>query len=198
MAPRSGSTAHERRVPWKPTREQVAAARGATVPDVLAPGLDVLFVGINPGLYSGAVGHHFARPGNRFWKALHASGFTDRVVSPFDERDLLELGIGVSNIVARATATADELSRDELRAGARELERRVRRMRPRIVAFLGIGAYRAAFERPKAELGAQDETFGGALVWVLPNPSGLNASYQVPALAAWFGKLRDAVREGHP
>jgi TDG/mug DNA glycosylase family protein len=165
------------------------------VPDVLAPGLDVLFVGINPGLYSGAVGHHFARPGNRFWKALHASGFTDRVLSPFDERDLLKLGVGVTNIVDSATATADELSRAELRAGTHALERRVRRARPRVVAFLGISAYRAAFGRPKAQLGPQDEPFGGARVWVLPNPSGLNASYQVPALAAWLGKLRQAVRD---
>lgn len=198
MARRSGPTPRRRGAPWKPTREQLAAARGARVPDVLAPGLDVLFVGINPGLYSGAVGHHFARPGNRFWKALHASGFTDRVYSPFDERDLLTLGIGVTNIVAGATATADELSRDELRAGTLALERRVRRVRPRVVAFLGIGAYRAAFERPKANLGPQDEAFGGARVWVLPNPSGLNASYQVPALAAWLGKLRDAVRGDLP
>jgi TDG/mug DNA glycosylase family protein len=191
----TASTARERSVPWKPTREQIAAARGATVPDVLAPGLDVLFVGINPGLYSGAVGHHFARPGNRFWKALHASGFTGSVVSPFDEQRLLERGIGITNIVERSTATADELSRDELRAGARALERRVRRAQPRVVAFLGIGAYRAAFDRPKAELGPQDETFGGSRVWVLPNPSGLNASYQVPALAAWFRRLRVAVRD---
>jgi double-stranded uracil-DNA glycosylase len=198
MARRTGSAAHQREASWKPTREQLAAARGATVPDVLAPGLDVLFVGINPGLYSGAVGHHFARPGNRFWKALHASGFTDRVLSPFDERDLPKLGVGVTNIVDRATATADELSRDELRAGTHALERRVRRAQPRVVAFLGIGAYRAAFGRPKAQLGPQDETFGGARVWVLPNPSGLNASYQVPALAAWLGKLRRAVRDDLP
>jgi TDG/mug DNA glycosylase family protein len=178
---------------WRPTRDQIARARGRTVPDVLEPGLDVVFVGINPGLYSGAVGHHFARPGNRFWKALHASGFTDRVVSPFDERDLLAMRIGVTNIVERATATADELTGDELRAGALSLERRIRRARPRFVAFLGIGGYRAAFERPQAAFGPQVETFGGARVWVLPNPSGLNASYQVPALAAWFGKLRDAL-----
>jgi TDG/mug DNA glycosylase family protein len=198
MPRRRGATAHEQGVPWKPTREQLAAARGATVPDVLASGLDVLFVGINPGLYSGAVGHHFARPGNRFWKALHASGFTDHVFSPFEERDLLTLGIGVTNIVAGATATATELSPGELRAGTLTLERRVRRMRPRVVAFLGIGAYRAAFERPKAELGPQDETFGGARVWLLPNPSGLNASYQVPELAAWLGKLRHSVRDDVP
>src|SRR5919201_3434977 len=179
----------------RPTKEDLEAARGKTIPDVLGPGMRVLFVGINPGLYSGAVGHHFARPGNRFWKALHASGFTDRVLSPFDERDLLKLGVGVTNIVDRATATADELSRDELRAGTHALELRVRRARPSVVAFLGIGAYRAAFGRPKAQLGPQDETFGGDRVWVLPNPSGLNASYQVPALAARLRKLRHAVRD---
>src|ERR671936_834076 len=125
-------------IPWRPSRDQIAAARDALVPDVVAPGLRALFVGINPGLYSGAVGHHFARPGNRFWKALHASGFTDRVLSPFDERDLLKLGVGVTNIVDSATATADELSRDELRAGTHALERRVPRARPRVGALLRL------------------------------------------------------------
>jgi double-stranded uracil-DNA glycosylase len=183
-----------RSVAWRPTPAELQAARDTTVPDVTAPGLDVVFVGINPGLYSGAVGHHFARPGNRFWKALHASGFTERVMSPFDEHELLDRGIGVTNLVARATATADEISADELRAGARVLERRVRRLRPRVVAFLGIGAYRAAFERRKAAFGPQPETFGGARVWVLPNPSGLNASYQLPALTESFGRLRRSIR----
>jgi TDG/mug DNA glycosylase family protein len=178
---------------WTPTRRELEAARGAGLRDVIGPGLDVLFVGINPGLYSGAVGHHFAHPGNRFWKALHAAGFTERLLSAFDERELLERGIGVTNLVNRATASADELDDEELRAGARLLERRVRRMRPRVVAFLGLGAYGKAFGRPTPAAGPQSETFGGGRVWVLPNPSGLNASYQLPDLARWFGRLRDDV-----
>jgi TDG/mug DNA glycosylase family protein len=180
------------RAPWKPTREQIAAARGAVVPDVVAPGLRVLFVGINPGLYSGAVGHHFARPGNRFWKALAAAGFTGRVLSPFEERDLLRVGLGVTNIAERATASADELSREELREGARRLERKVRRLRPGIVAFLGLGAYRTAFERRHAVAGRQDGPLGRSEVWLLPNPSGLNAHHQLDDLARTFRELREA------
>jgi len=176
--------------PWRPTREQLDAARSKTVPDIIAPDLRVLFVGINPGLYSGAVGHHFARPGNRFWKTLHASGFTSRQLSPFEERELLEQGIGITNVVARTTAAAAELSKDELRAGAKTLERKIGRNRPRAVAFLGVGAYRDAFERPRAQIGPQDEQLATARVWVLPNPSGLNANYQLPALTRWFEALR--------
>lgn len=155
-----------------------------------APDLRVLFVGINPGLYSGAVGHHFARPGNRFWKALQLSGFTERILSPFEEDELLEHGIGVTNLVLRATATAAEVGREELRAGARSLERRVGRIRPRIVAFLGVGAYRTAFERPDAAVGPQPESIRGSRIWLLPNPSGLNANYQLPALVGWLRELR--------
>ena len=180
-----------RRAPWRPTREQLAAARGKTVRDVIAPGLRVLFVGINPGLYSGAVGHHFARPGNRFWKTLHAAGFTDEVVSPFDEHVLLSRGIGITNVVRRTTASASELSPEELRAGATALKRKIERYRPRVVAFLGVSAYRTAFEQPHATIGPQPERLAGARVWVLPNPSGLNAHYQLPALANWFRALRE-------
>jgi TDG/mug DNA glycosylase family protein len=180
--------------PWKPTRAQLAAAAGKTVRDVLAPGLGVLFCGINPGLYSAAVGHHFARPGNRFWPALHASGFTPRLLSPFEEAELLALGCGITNIVARSSATADELNEAELRDGGRALRRKLRRARPRFVAFLGIGAYRAAFERPQAALGRQPETVGETGLWVLPNPSGLNAHYRLADLARLFGELRRATR----
>ena len=162
------------------------------MPDLIAPGLRVLFVGINPGLYSGAVRHHFARPGNRFWKVLAAAGFTDGVVSPFDERLLLERRFGITNIVRRTTAAADELSVDELVRGARRLRAKVARHRPRVVAFLGLQAYRVAVGRPRATVGWQPERFGGAVVWVLPNPSGLNAHYQLPALTRLFRELREA------
>jgi TDG/mug DNA glycosylase family protein len=177
---------------WKPTREQIAAAVGRRVPDVIAPGLKVLFCGINPGLYSAAVGHHFARPGNRFWPALHAAGFTDRLLSPFDERDLLPRGYGVTNIVARATAGAAELSVAELVAGARRLVRKLRRYRPAFVAFLGISAYRTAFQSNGAGLGRQPGPLAGSASWVLPNPSGLNAHYQRAGLAHLFAELRRA------
>jgi TDG/mug DNA glycosylase family protein len=184
--------------PWRPSREQLAAAHGSSVPDVVALRLDVLFCGINPGLYSGAVGHHFARPGNRFWKTLCASGFTDRVLSPFDERDLLSLGIGITNLVNRATAGADELSAGELRSGAAILVSKVGRLEPAIVAFLGITAYRTAFGRPAAGVGSQPEIMCGSRVWVLPNPSGLNAHYQLDDLAAAFADLRRTLRGTGP
>jgi TDG/mug DNA glycosylase family protein len=160
------------------------------VPDVIRPDLRVLFVGINPSLYSGAVGHHFARPGNRFWRVLHAAGFTDRVVSPYDERTLLGRRIGVTNLVNRATASADELDADELRRGARRIAAKVRRYRPRVVAFVGMGAFRSAFGRPRATGGRQDEDIAGAEVWVLPNPSGRTAGYQMPALTRAYRELR--------
>ena len=179
--------------PWSPTREQLAAARGRTVPDVLAPGLDVLFCGINPGLYSGAVGHHFARPGNRFWPALHAGGFTERLLSPVEEVLLLERGLGITNLVERATASAAELSSAELREGARRVERKAGRNRPRTVAFLGISAYRIAFDRPDAATGPREERLGESRVWVLPNPSGANAHYRPADLARVFSELRTAL-----
>jgi TDG/mug DNA glycosylase family protein len=178
-----------------PTKAELEAARGRTIPDVLGPDLDVVFVGINPGLWSGAVGHHFARPGNRFWRALHGAGFTDRVLSPLEDTSLLGYGLGVTNLVARTTATADELAADELRDGARRLAERLRPLRPRTVAILGIGAYRTAFRRPKAAPGEQAERLVDARLWVLPNPSGLNAHYQLPDLVEVFGELRRAAPE---
>jgi double-stranded uracil-DNA glycosylase len=182
----------------RPTKAEIAAAENATVPDVIAPGLDVVFCGINPGLYSGAVGHHFARPGNRFWRALHASGFTNRVLSPFEEVELLNFGLGITNLVARATSTADRLTRAELARGGAALPAKLNRYRPRWVAFLGITAYRAAFDRKDAVVGDQQETLGASRVWLLPNPSGLNAHYQVPDLAREFGRLRARSFLVHP
>ena len=179
-----------------PTRAEVAGAAGRTVPDLVAPGLRVLFCGINPGLYSAAAGHHFARPGNRFWPALHAAGFTSRVIRPYEEDLLLDERLGITNLVARATATAAELSIQELRQGRTALERKVRRLRPRCVAVLGIGAYRAAFERPRVAIGRQRESIGRSALWVLPNPSGLNANHQLPELAAAFHALREAADAG--
>lgn len=179
----------------KPTREELLAAHGKTVSDVIAPGLRVLFCGINPGLYTAVTGHHFARPGNRFWPALYAAGFTNRLLAPFEERELLKSGYGITNMVARATATADELSAEEFVAGGRLLEAKVKRYRPRYIAVLGVGAYRSAFGRPKAKLGLQDERMNDARIWVLPNPSGLNAHYQPKDLARLFQELRCAVEE---
>lgn len=158
---------------------------------MLAPGLKVLFVGINPGLYSAATGHHFARPGNRFWPALHRAGFTPRQLPPSEQRELLHHGYGITNLVNRGTAAADELAPQEYVAGRRRLAAKVRRYRPRIVAFLGVGAYCHAFGLRNAPLGPQPGAFEGARVWVLPNPSGLNANYQLPALVRLFGQLRE-------
>ena len=155
----------------------------------------MLFCGINPGLYSGATGHHFARPGNRFWPALHAGGFTARLLAPHEERELLRAGYGITNFVARATATADELTPAEIVAGGRRLAAKVRRYRPRFLAVLGIGAYRTAFARPTAGLGLQAEQLGQTAIWVLPNPSGLNAHYSIDALARLFRELREAVAD---
>jgi TDG/mug DNA glycosylase family protein len=181
--------------PFKPTKQQIIEAAGKTVPDVIAPDLRVLFCGINPGLYTAAVAHHFARPGNRFWPALYKSGFTDRLLSPFEERELLKLRIGISNVVPRATASAAELTKDDLVTGGRKLRAKVRRYGPKIVAVLGVGAYRQAFAKPKALIGEQDEPIGDARVWVLPNPSGLNANYQLPDLVRLFRQLRAAAEE---
>jgi TDG/mug DNA glycosylase family protein len=175
--------------PFKPTRQQLIEAVDKKVADVIGPDLRVLFCGINPGLYTAAVGHHFARPGNRFWPALHRSGFTDRLLSPFDEGELVALGLGVTNVVARATAAASELTKEDFIEGGRRLRAKVRRYRPRIVAVLGVGAYREAFARPKAVIGEQDKRIGDARVWVLPNPSGLNANYQLPDLVKLFREL---------
>ena len=180
--------------PWRPSRDEIAAAAGRTITDVLAPDLDVVFCGINPSLYSGAVGDHFARPGNRFWPALHGAGFTDRLLSPFEDGTLPRYGLGVTNLVARATASAAEVSKKELREGGRRLGRKVRRHRLRVVAVLGVSAYRDAWERPLAAIGPQEEMLGGSVLWVLPNPSGLNAHYQLPDLIRVFAELREYVR----
>ncbi len=168
---------------------------GHTMPDLIGPGLRVLFCGINPSLYSVVVGYHFARPGNRFWPTMHQSGFTPRQLSPSEQGALLGFGLGITNVVDRATATADQLDDSELRAGAKSLEDKVRRHRPRFLAVLGVGAYRTAFARPKAKLGLQPETLGATRLWVLPNPSGLNAHYQLPDLARLFAQLRHAADE---
>lgn len=181
--------------PRRPSREELRAAVGRAIRDVIAPGLDVLFCGINPGLYSGATGHHFAGPGNRFWPALHAGGFTPRRLYPWEERELLRYGCGITNLVPRTTATASEVTPEELRAGRARLERLVRRYRPRIVAIAGVGAYRMAFGRPRATLGEQPERLCGALLWVLPNPSGLNANYQAADFARLFRALRERAAE---
>ena len=173
-----------------PTRDDLAAAYGRGVRDLIAPGLEVLFCGINPSLYSAATGHHFARPGNRFWPALYRAGFTERLLKPWEEELLLEDGFGITNLVSRATTTAAELTGDELREGRRRLARRVRRFRPRCVAVVGIGAYRVAFDQPRAGIGRQPELLDSATVWVLPNPSGLNANHQLPDLAKAFREVR--------
>jgi TDG/mug DNA glycosylase family protein len=178
--------------PPRPTAEQLAAAVNAVLPDVIAPGLKVLFCGINPGLYSGAVGHHFARPGNRFWPALHRSGFTDRLLSPAEDHVLPQYGCGVTNMVARTTAAAAELTEEEFLAGAGGLERKARRYKPEWIAFVGIGAYRVGFGDKRAGVGPQERRVGPARVWVLPNTSGLNANYQSKDLAMLFTRLREA------
>jgi double-stranded uracil-DNA glycosylase len=177
-------------MPPRPTRADLAAATGRRVPDVVAPGLRVLFCGINPGLWSAAVGHHFARPGNRFWKALHLSGFTPRLLAPDEEAGLLRLGLGITNLVERASAAAADLTPEELRAGAERLAAKAGAVEPEVVAVLGVGAYRTAFGRPRAVVGPQPERVGGARAWVLPNPSGLNAHYQLADLAGAFADLR--------
>lgn len=176
-------------VPYKPTKEEVLAAYGKTVPDIIATDLRVLFCGINPSLYSAAVGHHFARPGNRFWKTLYAANFTDRLLSPFEDENLLNFGYGVTNIVDRATARADELNMKELIAGQQNLAAKVEKYRPQFLAVLGVSAYRTAFNQPKAVMGKQDKSLGNTTIWVLPNPSGLNAHYQIEDLKQVYREL---------
>lgn len=176
----------------RPTRAEVAAAAGKTVPDVIAPGLKVLLCGINPGLYTAAIGHHFGRPGNRFWPTLFAAGITPRLLSPYEERELLNYGYGITNVVARATAAADELTRSELIVGGKVLEAKVLEYAPRFLAVLGVTAYRAAFNRPAARIGLQPEQIGPTRLWILPNPSGLNAHYDLNGLAELFRALNQA------
>jgi TDG/mug DNA glycosylase family protein len=176
----------------RPTAEELAAASGKLVPDVIAPGLEVLFCGINPGLCSAATGCHFARPGNRFWPALHRSGFTPRLFSPAEQERLPELGLGITNLAQRATAHADELTASELREGGERLLAKARRYRPRWVAFLGLGAYGTAFGCRRPAVGPAPPLDEVTRAWVLPNPSGLNAHYGLAALAAAFAELRSA------
>jgi double-stranded uracil-DNA glycosylase len=185
--PRSAAPA-----PGRPTRADLAAAARLTIPDVIGPGLRVLFCGINPGLYSAATGHHFARPGNRFWPTLHQSGFTDRLLRPEEQWLLPALGLGITNVVARASARAEELTRQELKAGGEHLVALTGRLRPRWLAVLGVTAYRTAFGQPRAAVGPQPDALspGGTRVWLLPNPSGLNAHWSPADLAAEFGRLR--------
>ncbi len=180
----------------KPTQVELLAAAGKVVQDVIAPDLELLFCGINPGLYTAAVGHHFARPGNRFWPTLYAAGFTNRLLAPSEERGLLARGLGITNIVARASARADELSPDELAAGAQQLGSKIQEYRPRYLAVLGISAYRVAFDRPRATLGRQPEALHNTVIWALPNPSGLNAHYQARDLSRLFAELRAQVEGG--
>jgi TDG/mug DNA glycosylase family protein len=179
--------------PAKPTRTDLLAAKDKTVRDVIAPGLRALFCGINPGLYSAVTGHHFARPGNRFWPTLHRAGFTPRLLFPAEERELLTFGYGITNLVPRATATADELAPEELLTGRRRLESKVKRYQPQVVAVLGISAYRTAFAQKAVTLGPQPERLASSEVWVLPNPSGLNAHYQLADLAEHFRALCETV-----
>ena len=179
----------------KPNRAAVLAAANTTVPDLIRTGLKVLFCGTNPGLYSAAIGHHFGRPGNRFWPAIFASGFTDRLYSPYEDADFLELGYGLTNVHERATASMAELSAAELKSGCLRLQAKVRHFQPQYLAVLSIGAYRTAFDQPKATLGLQPIAIGTTRVWVLPSPSGLNAHYQPSDLAKLFRELRETVCE---
>ncbi len=179
-------------------KRDLEAAKNATIPDVLPPlgePFHVLFVGINPGLYSAATGWHFARPGNRFWPALYASGFTDRQLKPSEQQELTKYGLGITNIAPRATAQAAELTAAELREGGQRLKDLIAARHPRYVAILGVTAYRTAFAQPKALIGLQFDPLGAARLWILPNPSGLNASWQPPRLAAAFRELKEAVGE---
>lgn len=183
---------------YRPSLADLAAARDKTIPDVAAPGLRVLFAGINPGLYSAATGYHFARPGNRFWSALHLSGFTGGLLRPYEQEQLLTLGLGITNVVARATARAAELTTAEIREGAVALAAKVEHLRPRWLAVAGVTVYRTAFESPRAREGPQPGAIGDTRLWVLPNPSGLNAHWSLTSLAAEFARLReaaDSVRE---
>lgn len=174
----------------RPTPHELEQARALTLRDVLAPDLRVLLVGINPGLYSAAIGHNFGRPGNRFWKVLALSALTPRQLAPEEEGELPRYGLGITNLVPRATARADELSRKELTEGGARLAQVAAEFNPKVVAILGISAYRDAFLRPKAQLGLQVEPLANSRLWVLPNPSGLNAHHQLPDLARLFAELR--------
>jgi double-stranded uracil-DNA glycosylase len=177
----------------KPTKQELIEAHGKFVPDVIAPGLRILFCGINPGLYSGVVGHHFARPGNRFWPALHRGGLTPHQLKPEEENKMIGYGLGITNLVERATASADEIKREEIAAGGVKLKEKVLFYKPKILAVLGIGAYRTAFKNPKAVIGRQPDMIGDIVIWALPNPSGLNAHYRLNELGNLFKELKEAV-----
>jgi TDG/mug DNA glycosylase family protein len=175
-----------------PTKEQIISAGGKTIADVIAYNLKVLFCGINPGLYSAAAGHHFGRPGNRFWPVLFKSGLTQRLYSPFEDRELLNSGYGITNIYEYATASADEIPGTELKKGAEQLKQKILEYKPKFLAVLGIGAYKAAFNQPKVKIGRQEEKLDNTIIWVLPNPSGLNAHYDLEGLAGLFRELKEA------
>ncbi|MFI5804903.1 G/U mismatch-specific DNA glycosylase [Streptomyces sp. NPDC051561] len=174
------------------TPEELLAARDRVIPDVVAGGLRVLFCGINPGLMSAATGHHFARPGNRFWPVLHRSGFTPRQLRPEEQDELLSYGLGITNVVARASARADELSAEEFQEGGRLLTERVQRLRPQWLAVVGVTAYRTAFGERKARIGPQERMIGDTRIWALPNPSGLNAHWTLETMAEEYGRVRAA------
>lgn len=178
-----------------PTKEDLRDARRRTTEDLIDVNLKVLFCGINPGIWSGATGFHFAKPGNRFWKAIHLGGFTERLLHPSEEHELLENGCGITSFCKRTTATAAELSNEEIVEGGKLLVKKIKRYKPQFLGVLGIGAYRTAFGQPKAKLGLQAESIGETRVWLLPNPSGLNAHYQLNDLAKLYGELRQAIEK---
>lgn len=174
----------------RPTREEINAAAGKFVADVIQPPLKILFCGINPGLYSAAIGHHFGRPGNRFWPAIYGAGISYRLLSPYEEHELLVSGCGITNFVSRATASADEITPAELIAGEKELQHKVIEFQPQMLAVLGVSAYRTAFRQPRAVIGQQKELIRATIIWVLPNPSGLNAHYQLESLSRLFHEMK--------
>lgn len=178
---------------FKPSKEDLRDAINRTTEDLIDYNLKVLFCGINPGIWSGATGFHFAKPGNRFWKTLHLAGFTDRVLHPSEEHELLENGYGITSFCKRTTARADELTTEEFVEGGRLLVKKIKKYKPKMLAVLGITAYRTAFQQPKAQLGLQPEKIAGADVWLLPNPSGLNAHYQLPDLAKLYREALEKV-----
>lgn len=177
----------------KPTREDLRDAINRTTEDLIDYDLKVLFCGINPGIWSGATGFHFAKPGNRFWKTLFLAGFTERPLLPSEEHELLENGYGITSFCKRTTARADELSSEEIINGGKLLIKRVEKFKPQNLAVLGITAFRTAFQKPKAKMGLQEEKIGDTNVWLLPNPSGLNAHYQLNDLAKLFGEVRKSI-----
>jgi double-stranded uracil-DNA glycosylase len=182
-----------REAPWKPSKQQLNDALSKSVPDIIEKDLKVLFCGINPGLYTAAVGHHFARPGNRFWLTLYKSGFTPQLLSPFDERELLNYGFGITNIVDKTTASAADLTKDEIKAGGKLLLPKILKYSPKVLAVLGVGAFRDAFDCKSASIGRQKESIGSTLLWVLPNPSGINANYQIDDLVELFKELYEFI-----